>query len=348
MATGEKAPGAFKTIGELSSELGVAQHILRYWESKFPQLRPLQRAGNRRYYRPADVELARTIHRLLNSEGYTVRGVQKVLRAQGCATCRSRHDRRRRCSGRRRPAGDCGRGNGIDVERLKAVRSHLARPDRRLEFARLHEAADDSPIPAPRRANRSTSKLISASAAVGNLLAASSRRSCGPFASTSTSSCIPGLCPTTIRRLASPGRSDKFDERLGLGEVDGLLLDLSNVSPKPSSTRASVSVVRAEGLSERPGRGRGPAPHLLAHGLGRLPPAPVQRPVEVPERRIAPVRFGMPQNVERSHSTVSGWISGDTVAAAATCAIASSSGTRRIGTPAGKPTAAATALRRTI
>jgi len=60
MATGEKAPGAFKTIGELSSELGVAQHILRYWESKFPQLRPLQRAGNRRYYRPADVELART------------------------------------------------------------------------------------------------------------------------------------------------------------------------------------------------------------------------------------------------------------------------------------------------
>ena len=80
MATGEKAPGAFKTIGELSSELGVAQHILRYWESKFPQLRPLQRAGNRRYYRPDDVELARRINRLLNEEGYTVRGVQKVLR----------------------------------------------------------------------------------------------------------------------------------------------------------------------------------------------------------------------------------------------------------------------------
>ena len=79
-ATGEKAPGAFKTIGELSRELGVAQHILRYWETRFPQLRPLQRAGNRRYYRPADVDLVRRIHRLLNSEGYTVRGVQKVLR----------------------------------------------------------------------------------------------------------------------------------------------------------------------------------------------------------------------------------------------------------------------------
>jgi DNA-binding transcriptional MerR regulator len=76
----EKAPGAFKTIGELSDELGVAQHILRYWETRFPELKPLQRAGNRRYYRPADVELARRIHRLLPHVGYTVRGVQKVLR----------------------------------------------------------------------------------------------------------------------------------------------------------------------------------------------------------------------------------------------------------------------------
>jgi DNA-binding transcriptional MerR regulator len=76
---GSKAPDAFRTIGELSEELGVPQHILRYWESKFP-LKPLQRAGNRRYYRPADVELARRIHRLLNEEGYTVRGVQKLLR----------------------------------------------------------------------------------------------------------------------------------------------------------------------------------------------------------------------------------------------------------------------------
>ena len=82
MAPGEKASGAFKTIGELSTELGIAQHILRYWETKFPQLRPLQRAGNRRYYRPDDVALARKINRLLNDEGYTVRGVQKVLRGK--------------------------------------------------------------------------------------------------------------------------------------------------------------------------------------------------------------------------------------------------------------------------
>jgi DNA-binding transcriptional MerR regulator len=80
VAAGDKEPGALKTIGELSDELGVAQHILRYWETRFPQLRPMQRAGNRRYYRASDVDLARRINRLLNQEGYTVRGVQKLLR----------------------------------------------------------------------------------------------------------------------------------------------------------------------------------------------------------------------------------------------------------------------------
>ena len=122
MATGEKAPGAFRTIGELSNELGVAQHILRYWETKFPQLRPLQRAGNRRYYRPADVDLARTIHRLLNSEGYTVRGVQKVLRSKdvpqaGPVTA---------TVGDAVVAVERPSTNSIDVERLKAIRHHLA------------------------------------------------------------------------------------------------------------------------------------------------------------------------------------------------------------------------------
>jgi len=97
VATADKEAGAFKTIGELSSELGVAQHILRYWETRFPQLKPMQRAGNRRYYRPADVELARRINQLLNQEGYTVRGVQKVLRAKGG------------------PASDSVDGNGADV-----------------------------------------------------------------------------------------------------------------------------------------------------------------------------------------------------------------------------------------
>ena len=77
-----KADGAFLTISELSAELGLPQHILRYWETRFPQLRPLQRSGNRRYYRPADVALVRRINQLLNVEGFTVRGAQKAL-AQG-------------------------------------------------------------------------------------------------------------------------------------------------------------------------------------------------------------------------------------------------------------------------
>ncbi|HZG45353.1 MAG TPA: MerR family transcriptional regulator [Allosphingosinicella sp.] len=80
-----KSEHAFRTIGELATELGVPQHILRYWETRFPQLKPLQRAGNRRYYRPDDVALARRIHRLLNQEGYTIRGVQRVLGEKGAA-----------------------------------------------------------------------------------------------------------------------------------------------------------------------------------------------------------------------------------------------------------------------
>ena len=70
---------AFRTISEFAAELGIPQHILRYWETRFPQLRPLQRAGNRRYYRPADVALARRIHRLLEEEHYTIKGVQRLL-----------------------------------------------------------------------------------------------------------------------------------------------------------------------------------------------------------------------------------------------------------------------------
>jgi DNA-binding transcriptional MerR regulator len=79
LAEARKSDQAFRTIGELAEDLGVPQHILRYWETRFPQLRPLQRAGNRRYYRPADVALAHRIHRLLNQDGYTIRGVQQLL-----------------------------------------------------------------------------------------------------------------------------------------------------------------------------------------------------------------------------------------------------------------------------
>jgi DNA-binding transcriptional MerR regulator len=107
----------------LSHELGVAQHILRYWETRFPQLKPMQRAGNRRYYRPADVDLARRIHRLLNQEGYTVRGVQKVLRdkeAQPVEVAIA-------ASEIARPAvSSADQPSGVEVFRLIALRDRLS------------------------------------------------------------------------------------------------------------------------------------------------------------------------------------------------------------------------------
>ena len=127
MAAGEKAPDAFRTIGELSAELGVAQHILRYWETKFPQLKPLQRAGNRRYYRPADVALARRIHRLLTEEGYTVKGVQKLLRSREATEESSAAPAVAAPQGpqflvRRSTAGQ----GSINLERLTSLREQLA------------------------------------------------------------------------------------------------------------------------------------------------------------------------------------------------------------------------------
>lgn len=118
-----KSEDAFRTIGELSDELGVAQHILRYWETRFAELRPMQRAGNRRYYRPADVALARRINTLLNEQGYTIKGVQKILAGGGA-------------------------GSGADappahmIERLRAIRDDLEKalgPQRQPETAAAEE-----------------------------------------------------------------------------------------------------------------------------------------------------------------------------------------------------------------
>jgi DNA-binding transcriptional MerR regulator len=78
-----KSPDAFRTISEVSGELDVPQHVLRFWESKFTQIRPLKRGGRRRYYRPEDVQLLRGIRRLLYDDGLTIKGVQKVLRERG-------------------------------------------------------------------------------------------------------------------------------------------------------------------------------------------------------------------------------------------------------------------------
>ena len=78
-----KSAEAFRTIGEVADELDVPKHVLRFWEGKFPHIRPMKRGGGRRYYRPEDMELLRGIRHLLHAEGYTIKGVQKILREQG-------------------------------------------------------------------------------------------------------------------------------------------------------------------------------------------------------------------------------------------------------------------------
>jgi DNA-binding transcriptional MerR regulator len=79
----EKAPGAFRTISEVADEIDAPQHVLRFWESKFSQLKPVKRGGRRRYYRPEDVDLLRAIRKLLYEDKFTIKGAQKLLREQG-------------------------------------------------------------------------------------------------------------------------------------------------------------------------------------------------------------------------------------------------------------------------
>ncbi len=81
----EKSPDAFRTISEAAEELDVPQHVLRFWETRFAQIKPMKRAGGRRYYRPNDLELLRGIRSLLYKEGYTIRGLQRILKEEGIA-----------------------------------------------------------------------------------------------------------------------------------------------------------------------------------------------------------------------------------------------------------------------
>jgi DNA-binding transcriptional MerR regulator len=132
-----KSAAAFRTISEVAGELDVAQHVLRFWESKFSQVRPLKRGGGRRYYRPEDVDLLRQIRSLLYDEGYTIKGAQKLLKAQRRPGAES--------VGHEPPADPAelevpafgldvgeeaelhhdGGGEGIDRDRLLAIRNDL-------------------------------------------------------------------------------------------------------------------------------------------------------------------------------------------------------------------------------
>ncbi|BCX17806.1 MAG: hypothetical protein KatS3mg117_1488 [Geminicoccaceae bacterium] len=126
-----KASTAFRTISEVAEELGVAQHVLRFWETKFPAVRPLKRGGGRRYYRPEDVELLRRIRKLLYEEGYTIKGAQKALRATRAGTRTARPSEP--AAG---PSGDLGLQLGGGArQRLLAIRAELEELRTRLRRA---------------------------------------------------------------------------------------------------------------------------------------------------------------------------------------------------------------------
>lgn len=113
----DKSADAFRTIGEMSETLGVKTHILRYWEEQFPMLKPLKRAGGRRHYRPEDVTLLQTINRLLNSEGYTIKGARKYLAGGGT----------RESAPAPAPAAPPASGTPpIDLGSLRAIRDRLS------------------------------------------------------------------------------------------------------------------------------------------------------------------------------------------------------------------------------
>lgn len=131
-----KDEGALRTIGEVSEALGIKPHVLRYWEAQFPLLKPLKRSGGRRYYRPGDVALVQTIDRLVNQEGYTLKGAEAVLRSGAKSDLDRRKDDRR--SGDRRADAEPDPVPGVRlmvsegpdmaevIAGLKAVRGRLA------------------------------------------------------------------------------------------------------------------------------------------------------------------------------------------------------------------------------
>lgn len=128
-----KAAEAFRTISEVASDLDVPKHVLRFWEAKFPQIRPMKRGGGRRYYRPEDLELLKGIRRLLHAEGYTIKGVQKILREQGVdqvkAFAHLASADKSKARGRAKPDGAAAAVIGAEAPaakaaKVKAVRGH--------------------------------------------------------------------------------------------------------------------------------------------------------------------------------------------------------------------------------
>jgi DNA-binding transcriptional MerR regulator len=147
-----KAVDAFRNIGEVAAELGVKKHVLRFWELKFPQLKPMKRGGGRRLYRPSDVELLKGIRDLLQNAGYTIKGVQRLLREHGTEhvkhagdlspAAKDKAERRARSVRIARAGTSGGRSVELDALEVQALRAIMAELDACRE---LLAAAGESP-----------------------------------------------------------------------------------------------------------------------------------------------------------------------------------------------------------
>lgn len=115
---GAKSGAAFRTISEVAEELDVAQHVLRFWETRFHHLRPLKRGGGRRYYRPEDIRLLRRIKQLLYTDGYTIKGVQRLIRQGGLAALQAERPQERAEEAREEAAGAPPVADGPTLERV--------------------------------------------------------------------------------------------------------------------------------------------------------------------------------------------------------------------------------------
>ena len=123
----EKGPEAYRTIREVADSMDLPQHVLRFWETRFPQIRPLKRAGGRRYYRPDDIDRLRLIRRLLYDEGYTIKGVQKLFKEQGVQALASAAQAQAAPAGAAGSAGSKGAAlSGLAGDDLAALRAALA------------------------------------------------------------------------------------------------------------------------------------------------------------------------------------------------------------------------------
>lgn len=121
-----KAPDAFRTISEVAEDLDIPQHVLRFWETRFSSIKPLKRGGGRRYYRPDDVELLKGIRQLLYGQGYTIKGVQRILKEEGA-----------------RVVQEIGRGGALSVPRAESAPVEYDEPD----FGQYPASAPEPPRP---------------------------------------------------------------------------------------------------------------------------------------------------------------------------------------------------------